>query len=76
MKVIKVPEQNWSKRVNCGRCHAELELELGDIKANYSQRDGSWAEFTCGNCNNRCEMSLSSVPQNLHYRLKTGYSGV
>jgi transcription elongation factor Elf1 len=45
MRVIRTPDRNWSKQIDCLGCEAGLELEIEDL---YKTTGG--VEFRCGHC--------------------------
>ena len=73
MKVLQAPNTDWSKKVKCGYCTADLEVEFNDLTyiatggENVRDYDPGYYRFTCAVCKSSCSLTESSVPSYLKH---------
>ena len=73
MKVLQAPNTEWSKKVKCDYCTADLEVEFNDLAyvpaagGNQRDYDPAYYRFTCAVCKCCCTLTESAVPSYMKY---------
>lgn len=64
MKIIEVPNQQWSARLTCAddRCATVVEVEPTDLKGSYATRGGKRLYVNCPTCHKAIWLDDAGVP--------------
>lgn len=65
MKVLKVPDENWSHTTSCTRCGTVVELSVGDVTGWDDQREGATLMWNCPTCRANVMVNASVLPKTL-----------
>ena len=77
MKVLKMPDTNWTYKHTCEKCTAELEVEKSDvIHKSYlgDPREPGYETWqaTCPVCNSVINVPINSIPKPVQLEISRG----